>query len=119
LTHSAVIANTLTEATLTNNTSQEEVSVTGSFDPNDKTARTSSGWSDTLYYIDVDTWVDYTIRFQNTGTDTAFTVVVTDTIPLRSDRDTSKIKVLSVAELFADVIEKVYNYKSISEKFII
>jgi len=45
--------------------------------------------------------------------------VVTDTIPLRSDRDTSKIKVLSVAELFADVIEKVYNYKSISEKFII
>ena len=46
-------------------------------------------------------------------------LVVTDTIPLRSDRDTSKIKVLSVAELFADVIEKVYNYKSISEKFII
>lgn len=46
-------------------------------------------------------------------------LVVTDTIPLRSDRDVSKIKVLSVAELFADVIEKVYNYKSISEKFII
>ena len=46
-------------------------------------------------------------------------LVVTDTIPLRSDRDTSKIKVLSVAELFADVIEKVCNYKSISEKFII
>jgi uncharacterized repeat protein (TIGR01451 family) len=85
LTHSAVIANTLTEATLTNNTSQEEVSVTGSFDPNDKTARTSSGWSDSLYYIDVDTWVDYTIRFQNTGTDTAFTVVVTDTIPAELD----------------------------------
>lgn len=46
-------------------------------------------------------------------------LVVTDTIPLRNDRDTTKIKVLSVAELFADVIEKVYNYKSISEKFII
>jgi len=46
-------------------------------------------------------------------------LVVTDTIPLRNDRDTTKIKVLSVAELFADVIEKVFNYKSISEKFII
>jgi len=46
-------------------------------------------------------------------------LVVTDTIPLRTDKDTTKIKVLSVAELFADVINKVYNYQSISEKFII
>ncbi len=45
-------------------------------------------------------------------------LVVTDTIPLRTDRDISKIKVLSVAELFADVIDKVFNYQSISEKFI-
>ena len=46
-------------------------------------------------------------------------LVVTDTIPLRHDTDTSKIKVLSVAELFADVISKVYNFESISEKFIV
>ncbi|NVO09690.1 MAG: ribose-phosphate pyrophosphokinase [Bacteroidales bacterium] len=46
-------------------------------------------------------------------------LVVTDTIPLRKDKDTSKIKVLSVADLFADVIRKVYNYQSISTKFII
>ncbi|MCL2502086.1 MAG: ribose-phosphate diphosphokinase, partial [Bacteroidales bacterium] len=47
-------------------------------------------------------------------------VVVTDTIPLRNcpQQDTSKIKVLSVAELFADLIYKVYNYQSISTKFI-
>ena len=47
-------------------------------------------------------------------------VVVTDTIPLRCDAnvDTGKIKVLSVAELFADVIQKVYNYQSISDSFI-
>ena len=47
-------------------------------------------------------------------------LVVSDTIPLRpaSGQDTSKIKVLSVAELFADVIEKVYNYKSISTSFV-
>lgn len=46
-------------------------------------------------------------------------LVVTDTIPLKMNKDTNKIKVLSVAELFADVINKVYNFESISEKFII
>lgn len=45
-------------------------------------------------------------------------VLVTDTIPLRKDVDTSKFKVLSVADLFADVIERVYEYKEISSKFI-
>jgi ribose-phosphate pyrophosphokinase len=46
-------------------------------------------------------------------------LVVSDTIPLRTDKNTDKIRVLSVAELFADVINKVYNFESISEKFII
>lgn len=43
-------------------------------------------------------------------------VVVSDTIPLRGHSD--KIKVISVADLFADVINKVYKYKSISSNFI-
>ncbi len=43
-------------------------------------------------------------------------VIVTDTIPL--PRQSPKIKVLSVADLFAEVIDKVYNYQSISSKFI-
>lgn len=43
-------------------------------------------------------------------------LVITDTIPLRGHSD--KIKVISVAELFADVISKVYKYKSISSSFI-
>lgn len=43
-------------------------------------------------------------------------VVVTDTIPL--ERKCDKIKVLSVASHFADVIDKVYNYKSISDTFL-
>ena len=46
-------------------------------------------------------------------------LVVTDTIPLRQGVDTSKIKVLSVADLFAEVIAKVYNYQSISANFIV
>jgi ribose-phosphate pyrophosphokinase len=46
-------------------------------------------------------------------------LVVSDTIPLKTTEDTSKIKVLSVSELIADVIHKVYNFESISAKFII
>ncbi|MEG1510940.1 MAG: ribose-phosphate pyrophosphokinase [Bacteroidales bacterium] len=47
-------------------------------------------------------------------------LVVSDTIPLRAPEgtDISKIKVISVAELFGDVIDKVYNYKSISTSFV-
>jgi len=43
-------------------------------------------------------------------------VIVTDTIPLPAKKN--KIRVISVAELFADVINKVYNYESISSNFI-
>ena len=43
-------------------------------------------------------------------------VIVTDTIPL--PRNSKKIRTISVAELFADVINKVYNYESISSNFI-
>lgn len=43
-------------------------------------------------------------------------LVVTNTIPLK--QESPKIKVLSVGELFADVIHKVHNYESISSKFI-
>lgn len=42
---------------------------------------------------------------------------VTDSIPLKKESD--KIKVLSVAQLFADTIEKVYNYQSISNQFLL
>jgi ribose-phosphate pyrophosphokinase len=43
-------------------------------------------------------------------------LVVTDTIPMR--RESKKIKVLSVADHFAEVIDKVYNYQSISDTFL-
>lgn len=44
-------------------------------------------------------------------------VFVTDSIPLKQESE--KIKVLSIAELLADTIEKVYYYKSISNQFLI
>jgi photosystem II stability/assembly factor-like uncharacterized protein len=50
----------------------------GSYDPNDKQGfPTGSGEE---HNIRPNTKVDYLIRFQNTGTDTAFTVVVRDTL---------------------------------------
>ncbi|WP_226063547.1 ribose-phosphate diphosphokinase [Kaistella polysaccharea] len=45
-------------------------------------------------------------------------VIVTDTIPVKTELS-SKIKVLSCAELFADVMKMVHQHKSISDKFII
>jgi ribose-phosphate pyrophosphokinase len=48
-------------------------------------------------------------------------LIVSDTIPLKKGYEeiTSKINVLSVADLFADVFEMVHNQQSISTKFII
>ncbi len=45
-------------------------------------------------------------------------VIVTDTIPVKGNLS-SKIKVLSCAKLFADVMKMVHEHKSISDKFII
>lgn len=44
-------------------------------------------------------------------------LIVTDTIPLR--QESSKIKVLSVAEMFSDVFHRIVNHESISSHFII
>lgn len=43
-------------------------------------------------------------------------LTVTDSIPLRGHSE--KIKVISIADFFADVIHKVYKYKSISNSFL-
>ncbi len=50
----------------------------GAFDLNDKQAQPVGIQSS--HFIDERGEIDYTIRFQNTGTDTAFTVVVKDTL---------------------------------------
>ncbi len=50
----------------------------GSYDPNDKTG-VPTGYDDE-HYIRPEVPLDYLIRFQNTGTDTAFSVVIRDTL---------------------------------------
>jgi uncharacterized repeat protein (TIGR01451 family) len=57
--------------------------VTGSYDPNDKTGFPLGVGGD--HEILPGQALDYRIRFQNTGTDTAFTVVIRDTLPEELD----------------------------------
>ncbi|MEM8585948.1 MAG: hypothetical protein AAGF87_16845, partial [Bacteroidota bacterium] len=69
---------------------------TGAFDPNDKTAVPVGYGPD--HFIEPDNSIDYLIRFQNTGTDTAFNVRLVDT--LDTDLDLSTFEVLSASHDF-------------------
>jgi uncharacterized repeat protein (TIGR01451 family) len=57
--------------------------VTGSFDPNDKTML--QGDDITEQQVADGDYLDYLIRFQNTGNDTAFLVVIRDTLDNKLD----------------------------------
>ena len=59
---------------------------TSSFDPNDKTGF-PVGYGN-RHFIEANTDIEYLIRFQNTGTDTAFTVVIRDTLSAHLDPTT-------------------------------
>ncbi len=52
--------------------------ITGSYDPNDKQV-SPAGFGDENFVLH-DTKLTYTIRFQNTGSDTAFNIIVIDSI---------------------------------------
>ena len=93
---SATVSTITTDSDLGNNTFLYDVTVTGAYDPNDKLVSTSAG-VEGLYLIDQDDWLNYTIRFQNTGTDTAFFVVITDTLPETLDPATFQLGVASHA----------------------
>lgn len=59
-----------------NNVDSNKTIIRGAFDPNDKQA--TAELSPTQ--VASGKYIDYTIRFQNTGTDTAYTVVLSDTL---------------------------------------
>ncbi len=80
LNSTLTVSNTLPDSDPTNNGITFTRSVVGSYDPNDKEVRTSSRFSNTQYFIDEDEYMDYTIRFQNTGNAAATFAVITDTL---------------------------------------
>ncbi|MBL7982018.1 MAG: T9SS type A sorting domain-containing protein [Flavobacteriales bacterium] len=98
LTYSATASNTASEPMLSNNSTQLNVTITGSYDPNDKRGIANTSGSDTQFFLNTDEWIDYTVRFQNTGTDTAFTVVITDTIP--DELDLLSLEILGASHSF-------------------
>jgi ribose-phosphate pyrophosphokinase len=46
-------------------------------------------------------------------------LIVTDSIPLRQDQNTDKIRVIGIAKLFSEVLQNLVENKSISSHFII
>jgi len=60
--------------------------VSCSYDPNDKQVYPSG--IGPLNYVAMDEWLTYQVRFQNTGNDTAFTVVILDTLDAALDVNT-------------------------------
>jgi uncharacterized repeat protein (TIGR01451 family) len=58
--------------------------VIGSYDPNDKAAY-PVGVGEKTHFIEHDEELEYTIRFQNTGNDTAFEIVILDTLDRNLD----------------------------------
>ncbi|MES2621304.1 MAG: T9SS type A sorting domain-containing protein [Bacteroidota bacterium] len=71
-----------------NNTLTQCFTIVGSFDPNDKQVYPVSDVD-----INGEKWLTYTVNFQNTGTDTAYHIYVTDT--LDADLDASTFQLLA------------------------
>jgi len=87
LVDSARITIPITDTNLSNNLDIATREVTGSYDPNDKQVfPTGDGPDGNIFPGDED--LSYLIRFQNTGTDTAFTVVIRDTLDENLDIET-------------------------------
>lgn len=61
-----------------------------SYDPNDKNAA-PAGYLDDHFIKTTTDKIEYTIRFQNTGSDTAFTVVIKDTLDPNLDISTLQV----------------------------
>jgi uncharacterized repeat protein (TIGR01451 family) len=81
-----------------NNVDSVRLNVTGSFDPNDKTVLPEGK----IPFFTNE--LDYLIRFQNTGNDTAFKVVVVDTLP--PQLDVVSLKTISASHPYVVSLKK-------------
>ncbi|MCG8331358.1 MAG: T9SS type A sorting domain-containing protein [Chitinophagales bacterium] len=67
----------------------------GSYDPNDKRAFPGGITIGNKNYIESNQTINYHIRFQNTGTDTAFTVIIKDPVDPNLDLTSLKLEAAS------------------------
>lgn len=77
--------------------------VVGAYDPNDKLVSTSSRLSESHYFLDADTALAYTIRFQNTGNAEALHVRLIDT--LAQVLDVGSLRLLGASHEFEARLE--------------
>jgi hypothetical protein len=94
----ATISGTVADADPSNDSYTTTSTIVNAYDPNDKLLQTSSALSESIYFIDQDLWVDYTIRFQNTGTAEAVNVYLLDTIAV--DFDLASLQILGASHAF-------------------
>lgn len=102
LNYTVIAALALNDADPTDNTCTHTETIVGSYDPNDKQARTTSG-SSSEWSIANDSLITYTIRFQNTGTAPAVNVVLVDTV--QATLDLSTLKILGASHTFSTALD--------------
>lgn len=76
--HTAYVTPTVMDTLPTNNYDTMVQVISAAYDPNNKVARPESGLSQPQ--VAAGEYIEYTINFQNTGNDTAFLVVLRDTL---------------------------------------
>ena len=103
LTHTVAITSSQTEINYTNNTFTSVQTVMGSYDPNDKTEARGSNVQIGQFTQNDDLF--YTIRFQNSGTASAETVRIEDT--LESEFDLASIRMVSASHNYT--IQRINN----------
>jgi fimbrial isopeptide formation D2 family protein len=103
LTHNVAITSSETEANYTNNTFTSVQTVVGSYDPNDKTEARGSNVQ--IGQFTQNDYLFYTIRFQNSGTASAETVRIEDT--LESEFDFASIRMVSASHNYT--IQRINN----------
>jgi hypothetical protein len=101
LTNKVIAYPLVGDNTPTNNQAILREGVRGSFDPNDKT-EVHAGTLTTTQYANGE-YLQYLIRFQNTGTDTAFFITVKDTLQQKLDLTT--LEVISTSHPFTFKLE--------------
>lgn len=89
--YSAEVTSASADANPGNNTSYTSGTVQGSYDPNDKQVWTQDQVNADGPINPTDSLLKYLIRFQNTGTDTAFNIRIHDVIDTNLDLSTMQI----------------------------
>ena len=84
------------DLTANDNISVNQIQVVGPYDPNIKLVD-----KDTLYNVSSADWLEYTVHFQNVGNDTAYNVVIIDT--LSSFLDLASFELLAMSHQALEV----------------